>query len=493
MTTAPDPIKVYDARWEEEEFTDDQVRRLLEASLAYGRLLDADTVCITRDARLGAGRVMQIAIDAALRMGFCTCVCADPVSTPQAYFHALHLSQEHPGTMGLVITASHNPANYVGIKYTAPGLCSVGLDCGPLNGLTRVRELYHSDEEFPSLSGGRLIFHNLRCEYIDHAFKTAGIKDGDLQGLSLVLDAFNGVAGPELHAVLTRAGVTVEGRRLLADGRFPTGPPNPTGQGRMDAAISLARTKGSTAVIGTDGDGDRLVFGDGRGILSAGFAAIPILKACSVAERFVLHDPKVNPLALAEWCKLGARPLLFRNGHSQIKDYMRRIGAVAAAEESGHYYHQFSLGDLTVSAENSLLTILLFLDAVKRNPGLLDDLWTLQKRISTSGEFNYAFADEQTRDLAMAAAVARCVDDGATATTATTDGVDFQGTAISRGVDLETGALEPDWYSGFIRVSATEMGAVRSYFSAGEAKVGQAVESEIRIIFGERFGGQVID
>ena len=493
MTTAPDPIKVYDARWEEEEFTDDQVRRLLEASLAYGRLLDADTVSITRDARLGAGRVMEIAVDAALRMGFRTCVCADPVSTPQGYFHALYLSQEHPGTMGLTITASHNPANYVGIKYTAPALRSVGLDCGPLNGLTRVRDLYHADEEFPAVAGGQLVFCNLRCEYIDHAFKTAGIKDGDLQGLSLVLDAFNGAAGPELHAALTRAGVAVEGRCLIPDGRFPTGPPNPTGQGRMDAAVSLARKKGCTAVIGTDGDGDRLVFGDGRGILTAGFAAIPILNACSVADRFVLHDPKVNPLALAEWCELGARPLLFRNGHSQIKDYMRRIGAIAAAEESGHYYHQFSLGDLTVSAENSLITILLFLDAVKGNPGLLDDLWILQKRISTSGEFNYAFVDEQTRDLAMASAVACCIGEGAEATTATADGIDFQGTAISRGVDLVTGALEPDWYSGFIRISATERGAVRAYFTAGDASIGQAVENEIRIIFGERFSGQVID
>ena len=116
----------------------------------------------------------------------------------------------------------------------------------------------------------------------------------------------------------------------------------------MDAAVALARQLRSTAAIGIDGDGDRIVFGDGRGILSAGFVAVPVLKSCGLGRRDapqpVLYDPKVNPLALAEWRRLNARPVLFRNGHSQIKDYMRRIGAVAAAEESGHYYHELSLG-----------------------------------------------------------------------------------------------------------------------------------------------------
>src|SRR5690606_17213755 len=118
------------------------------------------------------------------------------------------------------------------------------------------------------------------------------------------------------------------------------------------------------AVIGVDGDGDRIVFGDRRGILTAGFAFVPILRAClestqqaagsgqrAAAPPPVLYDPKVSPLALAEWGKLGARPVLFRNGHSQIKDYMTRIGALAAAEESGHYYHRITLDGLTISGE----------------------------------------------------------------------------------------------------------------------------------------------
>lgn len=143
-------------------------------------------------------------------------------------------------------------------------------------------------------------------------------------------------------------------------------------------------------MIGVDGDGDRIVFGDRRGILTAGFAFVPILQTCLRGTTPhtpipVLYDPKVSPLALAEWGRLGALPVLFRNGHSQIKDYMTQIGAIAAAEESGHYYHRITRGDLTVSTENSILTILLFLGALKRQPGLMDELWQLQDLVFTTG------------------------------------------------------------------------------------------------------------
>ena len=494
--TRRDPIKVYDARWEEKDFTDDEVFRLLEASLVYGRILGVDTVTITRDARLGAGRVMELAIEAALRLGFRTCVCADPVSTPQSYFHTLYISREHPGTMGLSITASHNPADYVGIKYTVPTVQAIGLDCGPSGGLSRIRTLYHSGEAFPATAGGELIFYDLCREYIDYSLETAGVSDGDLSGLSVVLDTFNGSAGPELYTGLRRAGVAVEGLRLVPDGRFPTGSPNPISQGKMDEALALTRDAGHALAIGVDGDGDRLVFGDGRGILTAGFAAVPVLQAVGNARpdgRPVLYDPKVNPLALTEWHKLNVRPVLFRNGHSQIKDYMRRVGALAGAEESGHYYHELRLGDLKISGENSLLTLLLFLSALKKNPGLMDHLWALQAQIFTTGEFNYAFSDDATRDRALEAAVIFCTGKGASKTSTTPDGFDLQGTVLHQGVAPDTGRLAPDWYSGYIRIATNEKGVVRSYLSAGEAEVGEKLEQEIRHIYEEQFGGEVIE
>ncbi len=495
-----DPIKVYDARWEVHEFDDAQVTRLFEATFAYGRLLGVDTVTLTRDARLGCARVLEIGIHTALRLGFRVFARMEPVSTPQGYFTSLYVSQKFPHTMGLGITASHNPKQYIGIKFTVPTVHAIGEDCGPLGGLTKIKEIYHSPQKFPDVPGSSLTIIDLTREYIDFSLKAAGITPGSLSGLRVVLDAYHGSAGPELYQALTLAGVHVETMRLVPNGDFPTGSPNPTSQGKMNQAVKLAADTNCDAVFGIDGDGDRIVFGDRRGILTAGFAFVPILQACGIDPHAkepaaVLYDPKVSPMALAEWGRLNARPVLFRNGHSQIKDYMSQIGALAAAEESGHYYHRITMGDLTISGENSALTILLFLGALKKQPKLMDNLWAMQNRVFTTGEFNYQFDSDATRDQALAAVIAHFVQGGATTQTATDDGIDLQGTCLSKGVQLEPGnvQLEPGWHSGYLRVATNEKGVVRSYFSTGDTPSGQKVEKEARDILEKQFHGKIID
>jgi phosphomannomutase len=402
--------------------------------------------------------------------------------------------------MGLTITASHNPAQYIGMKFTVPTVAAIGQDCGPMGGLTKIREIYHSSEQFESKAGASLELLDLTQKYIDFSLQHAGVAPGDLRGLGVVLDTFHGSAGPELFRALTLAGARVEPLRLIPDGNFPTGSPNPTSQGKMKNAIALAGEKHCQAVIGIDGDGDRIVFGSSRGILTAGFAFVPILKACVAAAEnptdvSALYDPKVSPLALAEWGKLGAKPVLFRNGHSQIKDYMTRIGALAAAEESGHYYHRISLGDLTISGENSIMTVLLFLNAIQRDPGLMDRLWEMESRIFTTGEFNYQFDTDAARDRALDAVMQHFVAEGAGRVTSTPDGIDLQGTCLDRGVHLEPGhvKLSAGWYSGYLRIATNEKGVVRSYFSASDATSGKRVENAAREILERQFKGKVID
>lgn len=494
-----DPIKVYDARWEAHEFTDEQVTRLFEATLIYARELEVDTIVFSRDARLAAGHVMELGVNEALRQGFRVCVRAEPVSTPQGYYAAHVVSQTHPAAMGLAVTASHNPASYVGVKFTVPTVRAVGYACGPKGGLQRVREIYHADIAAPSRDGGELSFRDLTQSYVDYSLAVADVKPGQLKGLRVVLDAFNGSAGPELAMALAKAGVDLITRRIIPDGNFPTGSPNPTSQGKMNDAVQLAAERDAHAVIGVDGDGDRIVFGDRRGMLTAGFVNIPILEAAGFAGRDgapkVLYDPKVSPAALAEWGRLGVEPVLFRNGHSQIKDYMTQVGAVAGAEESGHYYHRLTLGDLTVSSENSTVTILLFLRALSGDPKLMDRLWALQSSIFTTGEFNYQFADDATRDAAMAAVIQHCCDTGASTVTHTPDGIDLEGCVVSRGVDLTPGRirLEPGWISGYLRVATNEKAVVRSYFSTGDEGSGREIESQARNILEKQFAGKVID
>lgn len=496
-----DPIKVYDARWEVEEFDDSEVARLFEATFAYGRLLEVDTVTLTRDARLGCARVMEIGMEVALRLGFRVLLCADPISTPLAYFATLKATLRYPNTMGLAITASHNPGSYVGVKFTVPPVRAIGLDCGPLGGLTRVREIYHSDQRGVAVKGGDLeVIDHPADEYIRFSLEEAGVEEGELSGQTVVLDAFHGSAGPEIHRALQRAGAKVLHRRLVPDGRFPSGSPNPTSRGKMDDALGLARECRADCVLGVDGDGDRLVFGDGRGILSAGFAAVPIIEAlldrrAAADPPVVLYDPKVNPLALSQWGGLNVRPVLFRNGHSQIKDYMQKREAMVAAEESGHYYHRLALGGRAIAAEASILTLLLFLSAMKRRPAAMDELWERQRQVFTTGEFNYQFASDQARDEAIGAIVDKAKADGAEVETATSEGIDLQGTVVYKGVSIRDGGvtLGEQWYSGYFRVATTERAVVRSYLSTSDRAYGEELESEVRELLGSELGGEVVD
>ena len=319
---------------------------------------------------------MEIGINTAVRMGFRVIACGDAISTPQGYFLALRTSARHPKTMGLAITASHNPAQYIGIKFTVPTVQAIGLDCGPLGGLTKVREIYHSDETFPAVPGGELFLaSNPTAEYVDYSLDAAGVKPGELAGLTVVLDAFHGSAGPELWHALTKAGVRVVPLRLVPNGEFPTGSPNPTSQGKMDRAIQLAAAKkNADVVLGIDGDGDRVVFGDRRGILTAGFVTVPILRTLLArgqaldrregalrSEGESARARRVGPTRRRAG-PLPQRPLADQRLHDT------RSARPPAPRNRATTITNCKYQNLKISGENSIVTILLFLKAVKQNP-----------------------------------------------------------------------------------------------------------------------------
>lgn len=502
MTQVKDPIKVYDARWEVSEFNDDEVRRLFEASLGYAAIIGVDTVVLTRDARLGCARVMEIGIKIAVDAGFRVFVCFDPISTPLSYFATMQTTIHFPNTMGMTITASHNPKQYVGIKYTVPAVEAIGYDCGPLGGLKKVKELYHQEAFIlKKSSGGSLtILKHPADDYIDYTFQLANLETGGLQGLSVVLDTFNGSAGPEIFRALTRAGVKVFPLRLVPDGDFPTGSPNPTSQNKMNPAIEWAKQQGADLVIGIDGDGDRIVFADQQGVFSAGFVMVPILNSIpemhnSGIGHKVLYDPKVNPMALQKWVELNAEPVLFRNGHSQIKAFMKSAGAIAGAEESGHFYHRLPFGSMVISGENSLYTILLLLRSILLDRSIIYNIRELQDQIFTSGEFNYAFRDDVIRDQAMRAVITLFEKDGAGLTTHSENGDDLEGTVVYKGVESANGklALHQKWYSAYIRTATNEKGVVRSYLSSCDHQVGKILQEKIVRMLTDNFSGKEIE
>ncbi len=485
-----DPIKIYDARWEENEFSDREIKRLCEAILLYAKELGIENVTISRDTRLGASKVMEIMKETALYGGFRVFMCCAPISTPHSYFFTLRITEKYPQTMGITITASHNPADYIGMKVTVPPVRAIGLESGPNGGFKRIREIYHSNQLLPKNDKGKLTLLNLTEEYINFSLEAAGVKEQSLEGISVILDSFNGSAGPELYMVLDKSGINIEALKLIPDGRFPSGPPNPIGRGKMLQAIEIAKSIENSVIIGTDGDGDRLVFGDRRGIFTSGTSSIPIFKILTkeksnhtLSSLKVIYDPKVNPQIIGLWREMGIIPYPFRNGHSQIKEYMRKIDAIGAVEESGHFYHRTTYRNITTYSENSIITTLLFLKAFHQNKNLMNELWELQKHTFTTGEFNYKFENETSRDNALKEIVKFFRDQGAKIQSKTDDGIDLQGYLVTgKGENLFSKGLSHDWYSGYFRISTNEKSVLRSYITASTTEIGMTLEKQIRRI-----------
>ncbi len=494
-----DPIKVYDARWERGEFSEAEIKRLFEASLIYGRELGVDTVFFSRDARLGCAEVIQWGIDVAVKANFKIFVCPDPISTPQSYFATAKITLDHPGTMGFTVTASHNPANYIGIKMTTPGIRAIGLNSGPQGGLKRIRDIFHGNHRLSATGQkGMLQLVDFRDAFIDYSMQAADVLPGALTGVRVVLDSMNGSGGAETYIALQKAGVEVTPVNLLADGLFPNGSPNPTSIGKMDKNIALASALQADAVIGLDGDGDRIVFGTPKGLLNAGFAMIQVLHGINrenLHQVQIVADPKINPVALSEWRKLEAIPILFRNGHSQIKDYMKRTGAVLAVEESGHFYHLMHLDTLSYFAENQLLTILLFLKVCKENKEVSQNIIARQGRVYSTGEINYQFANDHIRDEALASVVDIFEIMGAKIITQTKDGIDLEGILILHGVNPQSFLLESEdnWLSGYFRIATNEKAVARFYLSAANRDNCRAYEDKIRKLLENNNNGSIVD
>ncbi len=490
--TERDPIKTYDARWEEEEFSDKEIRRFFESLLIYAEQLDIDSLTITRDARLGAGKVMQQAIELAISAGFNVYACMDPISTPMSYYFTMETTTYHPGTMGLTITASHNPREYIGLKVTVPPVQAIGLDSGPLGGFSRIREIYHSSEKLKTSHRGNLTVTNPSEKYIAFSMSEAGVKESSLEGITVVLNSFNGSAGPEIFRSLQIAGAKIIPLQLVPDGYFPAGAPNPISRGKMDGAIAEAAKAGGAIVIGTDGDGDRLVFGDSNGVLDAGFSFLPILETlirkqdAARGEGRIIYDPKISPLALYQWSRIAGktpvRPFPFRNGHSQIKEYMRRIDALAAVEESGHFYHVLESNNIRLYAENSIFTILLFLKAVKNQPEMMERLWKFQKSIFTTGEFNFKFPNDRERDRALGI-ISKYFEDEekAKVATHTKEKIDLGGIVVSIGLDFneKVPKITGKWFSGYFRSSTNEKSILRAFITAADSETGGRLERKV--------------
>ncbi|MBM3490837.1 MAG: phosphomannomutase/phosphoglucomutase [Alphaproteobacteria bacterium] len=275
------------------------------------------------------GRLSSPALEAALVEGL-TQAGIDALSigrgpTPMLYFAVHHLKADG----GIMVTGSHNPPNHNGFKMMLGHKPFFGEDIKRLGRL--------AGEGQPASGAGRTASHDVRADYL------AGLVAayGATRGLKVAWDCGNGATGEIVSELVKRLPGQHDVLFAEIDGRFPAHHPDPT---VPDNLRDLQRVVGAHRLdlgIAFDGDGDRIGVIDGRGRVLWGdqilvLLARDVLKAHPGAT--VIADVKASQVLFDEIAKAGGKPLMYRTGHSLIKNKMRETGAPLAGEMSGHIF-----------------------------------------------------------------------------------------------------------------------------------------------------------
>jgi phosphomannomutase len=369
-------FKAYDIRGRSPEQLDEDTARAIGS--AFGAFASPGPIAVGRDCRLTSPGLAAALAEGVRASGVDTWDIGE-VTTDLVYFVA-----GAEAVAGAMITASHNPSEYNGIKLCLPGAVPVGVE----SGLVDIRRDAESGVE-PAPVAGSSTTRDFRTAYVDHIMDIAG-SDG-MADLNVVCDAGNGMAGLVLPEVFDRIAPTLDGLYLDPDGTFPNHHPDPLRPENLVDLVARMEATGADLGVAFDGDADRAFFVDDKRQPLSGSTTTAI-----IAEWFLAREPGaaivhnlITSRAVPELItRLGGKPVRTRVGHSYIKAIMAETGAVFGGEHSGHYYFRDNY-----RADSGMLAMLVLLRVLSEAGVPLSELRRSYEPYAQSGEINYEVAD----------------------------------------------------------------------------------------------------
>ncbi|SDS27671.1 phosphomannomutase [Nocardioides scoriae] len=370
-------FKAYDVRGLVPEEVDEDLARAV--GNAFVTVLGTDAVVVGHDMRPSSpGMARAFAEGAALAGADVTLIGL--ASTDQLYFASGHL--DRPGAM---FTASHNPAQYNGIKLCKAEAAPVGRETG----LVEIRDLVAAGDLQQAATPGTVDEQDLLTAYADHVLALAPVRG---RRLKVVVDAGNGMAGLTAPAVLDRLDVEVLPLYFELDGSFPNHEANPIEPDNLRDLQAAVRESGADIGLAFDGDADRCFLVDERGELVSPSTLTALIASRELAKEpgaTIIHN-LITSRGVPEIVEeLGGVPVRTRVGHSYIKAEMARTGAIFGGEHSGHFYFR----DFW-RADSGMLAGLHALAALAEADGPLSQVLAPWARHVASGEINSTVADQ---------------------------------------------------------------------------------------------------
>jgi phosphomannomutase / phosphoglucomutase len=321
----PQIFREYDIRAVvDEELTLEEVVVLGKAVGTYLRHQGKKEITLGRDGRLSSDGFRESFLEGILTTG-CRVIDIGLCPSPLLYFSIRHLKAEG----GVMITASHNPPEYNGFK-----ICS-GPDTifGPE--IQKIRSIWEK-KEFVSEKGF------LRQEDVLPAYRKFVLGDIRLdKTLKVGMDGGNGTGGWMALPIVKQLGCVVSDLYCQVDGNFPHHEPDPTVPKNLEELKALVLKESLDVGLAFDGDGDRLGVIDEKGEIIWGDQLLILFARAILAERpgsTFLGEVKCSQNLYEEIPRLGGRVIMWKTGHSLIKQKMKEVGAVLAGEMSGHLF-----------------------------------------------------------------------------------------------------------------------------------------------------------
>ena len=361
---------------------DAELYRRIGSSLVS--VLDESRFAVGQDCRESSAGLTDALIDGLTSAG------ADVVDLGQIPTDVLYYYSGSYSIAGAVVTASHNPAEYNGLKVCRPGAVPVGED----SGLAAVKEQVKEPTSVETgVEHGSVVRFDPIPGYLNHLFSVVDPKA--IGALKVAVDGGNGMAGVVVERVFERLAAELTGLYLEPDGTFPNHPADPLQTENLKDLIVTVNREGHDLGVAFDGDADRAFFIDDEGNPLSGSTVTSLVARFVLARSpgaSIVHNLITSRAVPEIVTELGGTPIRTRVGHSFIKRIMAESGAEFGGEHSGHYYFAANY-----RADSGMLAMLAILEVLSSSGKSLSELRAEVERYSSSGELNFKVdAPEET-------------------------------------------------------------------------------------------------
>jgi phosphomannomutase/phosphoglucomutase len=323
----------------------------------------ARSVSVGRDVRLSSKELSDSLIEGIIASGLDVYDIGE-CPTPLQYFslHQLDVSG------GIMVTGSHNPPEYNGFKISIGKGTIFGRDIQKLRKFIVEQKFIKSDEK------GNLFYIDILKKYKEYMLREFSyLRDKIYKKIRIVIDAGNGTAGLIVPEILELMGCEVTKLYCDPDGTFPNHHPDPTVVENIQDLIGLTKESNADLGVGYDGDSDRIGIVNNNGDIIWGDQLMIILSRAVLKENpgaKIIGDVKCSQNMFRDIKKNGGVPIMWKTGHSLIKDKMKTENALMAGEFSGHIF----IGDRYYGYDDAIYTTLRLIEIMKVSGKGIDEL-----------------------------------------------------------------------------------------------------------------------